>query len=449
MSSVDTIAAIATPLGRGGVGIVRVSGPDTQRIAHAIVDSPPAVHRASYRAFKSAEGEVIDSGIVLLFRAPQSFTGEDVLELHGHGGRVVLAMVLARVLELGARAARAGEFSLRAFMNDKIDLAQAEALADLIDSQTEAQAKSAQRSLQGVFSERVGKLVTTLVELRKWIEAAIDFSDEDVEILSSPQIRQHIDTLTTELGETLLQATAGVLLKEGVTLVIAGRPNVGKSSLLNRLTGEETAIVTETPGTTRDLLREHISLDGLPVRVIDTAGLRKTDDEVERQGIERAWKEVSRADVVMLVIDDQVGFTLDDAGIHATLADNHRKIVVRNKIDLSGTEVSVVSSELGTEVSCSALTGAGLEVLRDQLKAAVGFGQAPDPVYLARQRHVDALKRAAEQVDKATRGMDQAAGLELVAEDLRLAQNSLAEITGEFTDEDLLDLIFADFCIGK
>lgn len=449
MSTVDTIAAIATPPGRGGVGIVRVSGPDTQRIAEAILDSPPVVHQASYRAFKNAQGQVIDSGIVLSFRAPRSFTGEDVLELHGHGGRVVLAMVLGRVLELGARAARAGEFTLRAFMNDKIDLAQAEALADLIDSQTEAQAQSAQRSLQGVFSERVGKLVTTLAQLRKWIEAAIDFSDEEVEILSSPEIRQYIDTLKKELGETLHQATEGVLLKEGVTLVIAGRPNVGKSSLLNRLTGEDTAIVAETPGTTRDLLREHISLDGLPVRVIDTAGLRTTDDAVERQGIERAWKQVRGADVILLVIDDQAGFTIEDADIHATLINCDQKIIVRNKIDLSGAEVSVMSSEKGSEVYVSALTGAGLELLRDQLKRAVGFGQAPDPVYLARQRHVDALKRAADNVDQATRGIDRAIGLELVAEDLRLAQNSLAEITGKFTDEDLLDLIFSDFCIGK
>ena len=428
---------------------MRVSGPDTRRIARAIIDSPPTPYRAGYRDFKGADGEVIDSGVALSFLAPRSYTGEDVLELHGHGGRVILTMLLSRVLELGARAARPGEFTLRAFLNEKIDLAQAEALSDLIDSQTEAAARSAQRSLQGVFSESVRNLVAALVELRKWVEAAIDFPDEDLEILSSPHIRQRVEFISCELDKTRRQASEGVLLQEGVTMVIAGRPNVGKSSILNRLTGEETAIVTEIPGTTRDLLREHISLDGLPIHVVDTAGLRQSGDEVERQGIERAWREVKNADVIMLVLEDQAGFTIDDRKIHTELEGNDQKVIVRNKIDLSGREPSVTQGVDGCEVRVSALTGAGLELLREHLKQVVGYGQTSEPVYIARQRHVDALTRAVDCMRQATQGLSRVTGLELVAEDLRVAQNALAQITGEFTNEDLLDLIFADFCIGK
>ena len=449
MSALDTIAAIATPAGRGGIGIVRVSGPDTRRIAGAIMGSLPDAQRACHRTFKSSDGGVIDSGVVLLFHAPRSFTGEDVLELHGHGGRVVLGMLLGRVLELGARMARPGEFTLRAFMNEKVDLAQAEAIADLIDSQTEAAARSAQRSLQGLFSRQVHDLVTRLAELRKWIEAAIDFPDEDLALLSSPHIRQRIDSIRTDLVKTRRQAGEGVLLKDGISLVIAGRPNVGKSSLLNRLTGEDTAIVTEVPGTTRDLLREHISLDGLPLHVVDTAGLRTTDDEVERQGIDRAWREARQADVLLLVLDDQAGFTLEDQKIHNDLPHSDRKIVVHNKIDLSGAQPSLANRQPGAEVWVSALTGAGLGLLREQLKKAVGFGQTGEATYIARQRHVEALTRAADNVEKAVRGVELTSGVELIAEDLRLAQNALAEITGEFSNEDLLDLIFSDFCIGK
>lgn len=449
MNVADTIAAIATPIGRGGVGIVRVSGPDTARITREIIDSPPPPNRAGYRTFKSADGQVIDAGLALLFRAPFSYTGEDVLELHGHGGRVILTMLLRRVLELGARAAQPGEFTLRAYLNEKIDLTQAEAVADLVDSQTETAARSAQRSLQGVFSDTVRRLVEALTELRKWVEAAIDFPDEDLEILSSPHIRQRVDFLLSELEKTSRLANEGVLLKEGVTMVIAGRPNVGKSSLLNRLTGEDTAIVTDVPGTTRDLLRAHISLDGLPIHVVDTAGLRATQDEVERHGIERAWREVRNADVVMLVVDEQVGITLEDENIDRDLGDLKHKIIVHNKIDLSNSPASVSRVGDNREVRVSALTGRGLALLRDQLKQMVGYGQSAEPVFIARQRHIDALSRAAGFVNKTLEGLNNVTGLELVAEDLRLAQIALGEITGEFSNENLLDLIFADFCIGK
>ena len=449
MSAVDTIAAIATPPGRGGIGIVRVSGPATQHIAQNILSSPSPPYRASYRTFKNAYGEVIDSGVALLYEGPRSFTGEDVLELHGHGGRVVLGMLLRRVLELGARAALPGEFSLRAFMNEKIDLAQTEALADLIDSQTEAAARSAQRSLQGAFSKRVREMGSAISELRKWIEAGIDFPEEDIDLSVAPHIQQQIQSITTLLSVTLQHAREGVLLKEGVTLVISGRPNVGKSSLLNRLTGQDTAIVTEIPGTTRDLLREHISLDGLPVHVVDTAGLRSTENPVEREGIERAWRAVKNADLTLLVLDDQSGFTVEDKSIYNELPSGDKTIIVRNKIDLTGAEPSIDVTQFGTEITASAMTGAGLSLLHQELKKAVGYSQTEEPVYMARHRHITALKLAAENVEKATEGVAHGNGVELIAEDLRLAQNALSEITGEFSNEDLLTLIFSDFCIGK
>ena len=395
MNLKDTIAAIATPIGRGGVGIVRVSGPRTISIAREILDEPPEPSHVAYRAFKTSDGQVIDAGLALMFRGPSSYTGEDVLELHGHGGRVVLSMLLKRVLELGARTARPGEFTLRAYLNEKIDLAQAEAVADLVDSQTETAARSAQRSLQGAFSQTVRNLLAVLIELRKCIEAAIDFPDEDLEILSSLKIREQVNFLSMELEKTRSLAKEGVLLKEGITMVIAGRPNVGKSSLLNRLTGEDIAIVTDIPGTTRDLLRAHISLDGLPIHIIDTAGLRDTQDEIEQQGIDRAWREARNADVIMLVIDNQVGITADDEKINSALGSHSRKIIVHNKIDLSNTAPSVTQVGSNREVRLSALTGHGLVQLRDHLKQMVGYGQTSEPVFIARQRHIEALTRAA------------------------------------------------------
>jgi tRNA modification GTPase len=442
----DTIAAIATPPGRGGIGILRVSGDRVPDLMRAILGRDIPARRAHFGPFRDGDGSVLDSGLALFFPAPRSFTGEAVLELHAHGGPVLLDLLLRRALALGARPARPGEFSERAFLNGKIDLAQAEAIADLIDSATEQAARSAQRSLQGEFSRRVHGLVEALIRLRLYVEASIDFADEDIDFLAEGQIARQAAELLAALDEIRRAARQGCLLRDGMTVVIAGRPNAGKSSLLNRLAGREAAIVTDIAGTTRDALRERIQIDGMPLHVVDTAGLRDSEDIVEREGIRRARAEIERADRVLLLIDDREPEQAD-----ALLRDLPARLPVtriHNKIDLTGHPPGLAETPDGMAVFLSAKTGAGLDDLLRHLKAAMGYESDAEGVFMARRRHLDAIARAQGFLDSAARQLDLRAA-ELLAEDLREAQNALAEITGEFTSDDLLGRIFASFCIGK
>lgn len=449
----DTIAAIATAPGRGGVGIIRVSGPRASDIAEALLGHCPSPRRAEYLPFRGSDGRVLDQGIALYFPNPHSFTGEDVLELQGHGGPVVLDLLLAATLAQGARLARPGEFSERAFLNDKLDLAQAEAIADLIDAASEQAARSALRSLQGEFSKRVHTLVEALIHLRLYVEAAIDFPEEEIDFLSDGKVAAELDTVIVELAEVTAAAHQGSLLREGMKVVIAGRPNAGKSSLLNALAGREAAIVTDIPGTTRDVLREHIHIDGMPLHIIDTAGLRESADQVEQIGIERAWGEIAAADHVLIVVD---ATTTEDCHPQHLWPEFAGRLpasigitVVRNKIDLTGEAEGSRELDGTTVIGLSAQAGVGLSALRERLKAVMGYAATPEGGFIARRRHLDALKRAA---DALAIGRDQLqvhrAG-ELLAEDLRQAQQALNEITGEFTSDDLLGRIFGSFCIGK
>ena len=445
----ETIAAIATAPGRGGIGIVRVSGPDCATIATALLGHLPATREAQLHRFRDAGGAAIDAGIALYFPAPHSYTGEDVLELQGHGGPVVMELLLGRVLELGARMADPGEFTQRAFLNDKIDLTQAEAVADLIDSGSAQAARAALRSLQGEFSAQVHDLAEAVLELRMWVEAAIDFPEEEVDFLGDRALAARMDFIRgrfAELGETARQ---GALLRDGLTLVIAGRPNAGKSSLLNRLAGYEAAIVTPVPGTTRDVLRERIEIDGLPLHVLDTAGLRESADEVEAEGIRRAHRELERADRVLFVVDasDASAVARVETDL-AALPSNAPRTVVYNKIDRLGASPRVVEGD-PAQVHLSALTDAGLELLRQHLKDCVGFHPAGASVLSARTRHLDALRRARAHVEAAHRLLVERHAGELVAQELTDAQKQLGEITGQVTIDDLLGRIFGSFCIGK
>jgi len=445
----DTIAAIATAPGRGGIGIVRVSGPACSAIAEALLGHVPAPRTAELRRFRDAAGEPIDEGIALYFPGPASFTGEDVLELQGHGGPVVMDLLLRRVLELGARAATAGEFTQRAFLNDKFDLAQAEAVADLIDSGSAAAARAALRSLTGEFSSQVHDLSEAILELRMWVEAAIDFPEEEVDFLGDRALDarlQFIRRRFAELGEATRQ---GALLRDGLTLVIAGRPNAGKSSLLNRLAGYDAAIVTATPGTTRDVLRERIEIDGLPLHVLDTAGLREAPDEVEAEGIRRARHELERADRVLFVVDasDAAALSAIEADLAALPTDAPRTVVF-NKIDRVSETPRAEPGE-PARVYLSAATGDGIDLLRGHLKDCVGFHPAGSGVLSARARHLDALRRARAHVEEANRLLSDRHAGELVAQELTDAQKQLGEITGEVTSDDLLGRIFQSFCIGK
>lgn len=444
----DTIAAIATPAGRGGIGIVRISGPAAQPIALALLGDVPRARRAVFRRFRDADGSTLDEGLALFFPAPNSFTGEDVLELQGHGGPVILDLLLKRVLELGARLARPGEFSERAFLNDKLDLAQAEAIADLIDSGTEQAARAALRSLHGEFSERVHGLVDALIQLRMYVEAAIDFPEEEVDFLSEGGVVERLQVLHRSFMDLFARARQGRLLREGLTVVIAGRPNAGKSSLLNALAGHEAAIVTDIPGTTRDVLREHVNLDGLPLHLIDTAGLRESTDAVEQEGVRRARRELETADHVLLLVDAAAGFGEEDRQLLATLPRNVATTMVFNKIDLIGESAALDEAQQPPHLWMSVRTGQGLYLLRERLKRVAGFGVAGEDSFTARRRHLDALQRAQSHLDEALEQAQKRAG-ELVAEELRLAQLCLNEITGEFTSEDLLGKIFSSFCIGK
>lgn len=444
----DTIAALATPPGRGGIGVIRISGPRVNAIAQEILGSIPAPRRAALRVFRDANGEMLDGGLAIYFPAPASFTGEDVLELHGHGGPVVLDMLLARAIELGARLAQPGEFSRRAFLNDKLDLAQAEAVADLIDSGSAEAARAALRSLQGEFSMAVHSLTDAVTETRMHVEAAIDFPEEEIDFLADTTLRTRIEGAIDLCAQISATARQGALLREGMTVVIAGRPNAGKSSLLNRLAGYDAAIVTDVPGTTRDVLRERIHIDGMPLHVADTAGLREEADVVESEGIRRARQEMTRADRILYVID--ATRQLDDSGIGAEIASLPQipATVVINKIDVAHATSRYEQSQ-PPRIYLSAITGEGIDLLREHLKECMGFQGADAGTVSARRRHLDALARADLHLHEAKRQLTERRAGELMAEELRQAQQCLAEITGEFSSDDLLGRIFSSFCIGK
>lgn len=450
----DTICAIATPPGAGGVGIVRISGPLAPEIARALAGRLPDPRYATLAAFRDADGEVIDSGIALFFPAPASFTGEDVVELQGHGGQFILQRLVQRAIELGARAARPGEFSERAFLNDKLDLVQAEAIADLIESGTEAAARAAQRSLQGVFSERIQALQQELTALRVFVEAAIDFPDEEIDFLAESDVVQRVERARARLDGVLREARQGRLLRDGFVLAIIGAPNAGKSSLLNALSGQDSAIVTDIPGTTRDVLRETIDFDGIPVHVADTAGIRETEDVIEAEGVRRARLALQTADIVLLV-EDVAGSPAFAAGLSGTeLPEGARCLRVANKIDLLPPgELARQKAAAGPDrLWISAASGAGLDELRRSIRAAVGADDRPAQAagsFSARQRHVDALRRAGRHLEAGQRVMVESQAGELLAEELRLAQQALGELTGELLPDDLLGEIFASFCIGK
>ncbi len=454
-SSGDTIVAIATPPGRGGIGIVRVSGPAATALAHTLLGAVPKPRQATFRAFRDALGHALDEGLALYFPGPNSFTGEDVLELQGHGGPVVLDLLVARLLELGARPARPGEFSERAFLNGKIDLAQAEAVADLIASGSVSAARAALRSLQGEFSRRVHAIVTELIALRANAEAAIDFPEEEIDVLADPGLLRHCQRIRASIAALLAPARQGCLLQEGMTVVLAGRPNAGKSSLLNALARYDRAIVSALPGTTRDVLREQIDIDGMPLHLIDTAGLRESGDEIEREGVRRARAAAAEADHVLLIADDST--PEDPAILAAFLPPGMTYTMVRNKIDLSGRPPGATrvvpapdsnSPLCDTEIAISAKSGTGLDALRAHLKARIGFEATSETTFSARRRHLDALNRADRALGAAASQIELRQG-ELAAEELRQAQQALDEITGVFTSDDLLGHIFATFCIGK
>jgi tRNA modification GTPase len=442
----EIIAAIATAPGRGGIGVVRVSGIGLLPFAGALTGKSPPPRRAILSRFLAADGGAIDQGILLYFPAPHSFTGEDVLELQGHGGPVVLQMLLARCLELGARVAEPGEFSQRAFLNDKLDLVQAEAIADLIDASTAAAARSALRSLSGEFSHEVHALVARLTELRMLVEATLDFPEEEVDVLRDTDAEQRLSAFRADLASLLERARAGRLLRSGLHVVLAGLPNVGKSSLLNRLAGEERAIVTEVAGTTRDAVRETIQIEGIPLHIIDTAGLRDTEDVVEKIGIERAWREIERADVVLQLLDARSGETPADHAIAVRLPPGVERIAVENKCDLAGRPAGRFCDGGRVRLRLSAKSGEGIGLLHDELLRVAGWSGHGEDVVLARERHLLALGEAAEKSALAARRLDQ---IELCAEELRLAQEALSRITGEFSADDLLGEIFSRFCIGK
>lgn len=444
MASTDTIAAIATAPGRGGIGVIRVSGPLAGRLAEAFLGRLPEPRRAVYGPFQDAAGAVLDQGIVLWFPGPHSYTGEDVLELQGHGGPHILSLVLDRCVELGARHADAGEFTRRAYLNDKLDLAQAEAVADLIDAESREAARAAVRTLQGAFSREIEALVAGLIELRALVEATLDFPEEEIDFLERAQAFDRLTALRARLGNVQREARQGALLREGLNVVLIGQPNVGKSSLLNALAGFEAAIVTEVAGTTRDTVKEAIQIEGVPIHITDTAGLRDTQDLVEQIGIARTWDALAKADVAILLVDAQHGVGPDEATILSRMPDIPR-LTVHNKIDL--TAGSPQQSADGAEIWLSAKHGQGLALLCERLLTLAGWQTQASGAFLARQRHVDAIRRAAVHLQQAEAAARVA--LELLAEELRLAQGALSEITGEFSADDLLGEIFGRFCIGK
>lgn len=454
----DTIVAQATPPGRGGVGIVRVSGPLALRVAESLLRVTLSPRQATYTEFCDTTGEVIDQGIAIYFNNPHSFTGEDVVEFQGHGGPVIIDMLLEAILKIpGVRLARPGEFSEQAFLNDKLDLAQAEAIADLIDASSQQAAKSALRSLQGEFSDQINHLSEAIIHLRMYVEAAIDFPDEEIDFLSDGKVSNDLTAILKQVNKVRSQAKQGTLLREGMQVVIAGKPNAGKSSLLNALAGRDSAIVTDIAGTTRDVLKEHIHINGMPLHIIDTAGLRESPDKVEQIGIARAWDAINQADRVLFVVDSTESDEIDPHRIWPEfmqrLPAGMPVTVIRNKADKTGDEVRLqqVASAHGTftTISLSASTGAGVEVLKDHLAASIGLDTTTEGQFIARRRHIDAIDKALEHLSIGEQQLNDNLAGELLAEELRLAHQSLTEITGEFTSDDLLGRIFSSFCIGK
>ncbi len=445
----ETIVAIATPPGQGGVGIIRVSGPLSKKIAEKIFSYCPPPRRADYGKFLDENRNPIDQGLVLYFKMPHSFTGEDVVEFHAHGGPFVLDLLVQQIIRYGAKPARAGEFSERAFLNNKIDLMQAEAIADLIAANSETAARAAVQSMQGAFSNIINGLLENLIQLRIYVESALDFPEEEIDFLSDNLISEQLKTLQQKVREVKQSASQGRLLKEGMTVVIAGKPNAGKSSLLNQLAGQKAAIVTSIPGTTRDILREHIQIDGLPLHIIDTAGLRETDDVIEIEGVNRAMIAIESADRILNVIDvDDAEKALENYFLKKI---NKQRIIttIINKIDLRNKKAKIQQHKNNTIIHLSAKSGEGMDLLRQHLKDCMGYRQNAEGQFIARRRHLDALDNTTSHLEKADSNLHELKAGELVAEELKFAQQQLSLITGEFSSDDLLGRIFSDFCIGK
>lgn len=441
MSQHDTIAAIATAPGQGGVGVVRISGQRVPDIATTLLKKLPAPRYAVYADFCSANGNLIDQGIALYFEKPHSFTGEHVLELQGHGGPVVLDRLLQRVIELGARQARAGEFSERAFLNNKIDLVQAEAIADLIAAESEQSARAAVNSLQGKFSENIHALLQQLIQLRMHVESALDFPEEEIDFLTDENINLQLQNIRQKVAHIRQSCQQGALLTEGLRVVITGKPNAGKSSLLNTLAGIDSAIVSDVPGTTRDVLREHIQIEGIPLHIIDTAGMRDATDSVEQEGVRRAQQEIERADIIINVIDSSTNEIPAEK-------QNQNELRIFNKIDLNADKAEIVEGS----VKLSVKTGEGLNLLKQELLKRAGYKQQntqAEGSFTARRRHLSAIEKTGQHLQHADDALNNNHAGEIMAEELRLAQNALSEITGEFSSDDLLGKIFSSFCIGK
>ena len=442
----DTIAAIATATGAGGIGIVRVSGPAAKHIATCVLGACPAPRHAAYLHFRLANEELIDRGIAIFYPNPHSYTGEDVLELQAHGGAALMQILLARCIELGARQAEPGEFTRRAYLNDKLDLAQAEAVADVINAATTEAARSAARSLSGEFSQHINALLLKLIDLRMFVEACLDFPEEEIDFITQGRVAEKLDNITAELVSVFAKAKQGSLLREGINVVLVGQPNVGKSSLMNQLAGEEVAIVTPIAGTTRDTIKNAIQINGVPLHVIDTAGLRETDDEVEKYGIARTWRAAETANIALLLVDAAHGITDAEKSILVRLPQEIRTIWVHNKIDVSNESAFVQEEDYATHIYLSAKTGVGIDLLKSHLLKLAGYQSNSEGVFMARARHLEALSQVQSHLKVASAQIKSA---ELVAEELRLGQEALSSITGEFTPDDLLGEIFSKFCIGK
>ena len=453
-NNTDTIVAIASATGRAGVGVVRLSGGDLQPYIDALLGAPKTLtpRHAHYGSFYDEKGHILDQGLLLLFPAPHSFTGENVLEIHGHGGPVVLDSLVQRCIDCGARLARPGEFSERAFLNDKMDLAQAEAIADLIDAASSQSARSALRSLQGEFSNLIGELVKQMIDVRVYVEAAIDFPEEEIDFLADNTLKENLYGLVESLLQIQDRAQQGALLRDGIKVVLAGKPNAGKSSLLNALAEQDAAIVTPVAGTTRDVLREQIHLEGVPLNIVDTAGLRETDDQVEMQGVQRAWKEIEEADAILYVVDITGNNPTDIKMLWPEYFERFPNadqsiITLLNKVDLC--DDPDIKKTPNSVIQLSAKTGKGLDLLKSRLLSSAGFNTSSEGVFSARRRHLSAITNALELLRTGINQLEGSGAGELLAEDLRQAQQYLSEITGDFSSDDLLGEIFSSFCIGK
>jgi len=454
ISKKETIAAQATAPGRGGVGIIRVSGPEVKNVAKAILGKIPELRKAEYLSFYNLNNQTLDQGIALYFKGPNSFTGEDIIEFQGHGGPVILDMLLKEILSLkNVRMAKPGEFSEQAFINDKLDLTQAEAIADLINSSSEQAARCALHSLQGDFSKLIHQMVQNTIHLRMYVEAAIDFPEEEIDFLADEKIVNDLKSVIKQVEDVQSKALQGSIIREGMRVVIAGKPNAGKSSLLNAISGKESAIVTDIEGTTRDILSEQIHIDGMPLHIIDTAGLRESKDKVEQIGIERAWQEINQADRVLLMIDSTKNIAEDPTTVWPEFFDKLPKniglTIIRNKADLSGNSTGLEQNTAIPTITISAKTGDGISDLKDHLKSIMGYQGSTEGGFMARRRHLTALEQAHHHLITGLEQLESYMAGEILAEELRLCQQALNEITGEFTNDDLLSQIFSSFCIGK